>query len=230
MVYAIGDIHGRDDCLKAAHELIDRDAAGRDASACLEVYIGDYIDRGPNSRQVVDRLLERDSHRRLFLLRGNHENILASFLRGQVSFEAWRAIGGLETVLSYGVDARDLLSQAKGLQPEDLAKLLPPAHVDFLQGLGDSLEIGAYQFVHAGVRPGVALENQSIYDLTSIREEFLKHAGDFGGIVVHGHTPAAEAEFLPNRINIDTGAYITNRLSVLRIDATGVSIAQARPS
>jgi serine/threonine protein phosphatase 1 len=226
LLYAIGDIHGRSDCLAEAHELIDRDITRRGArDQVTEIYIGDYVDRGPDSKGVIDRLVARSTAVRLVALRGNHEIMMEAFLRGQTPFEDWRRLGGLETVLSYGVDARGLLAKG-GVTPRDLAEKIPVSHLRFITSLvGVHIE-GAYCFAHAGLRPGVAVENQSIADLAWIRDDFLRFAGDFGAIVVHGHSPVRNVDFLQNRINIDTGAYMTNRLSVLRIDADGVTVLE----
>jgi serine/threonine protein phosphatase 1 len=227
VLYAIGDIHGRSDCLDDAHDRIDRDVARHGAyGRATEIYIGDYVDRGPDSKGVIDRLVARSTKVPLVALRGNHEIIMESFLRGQTSFEDWRRFGGLETVLSYGVDARGLL--AKGaVQPRDLAEKVPVSHLRFLSSLASRHVAGAYCFVHAGLKPGVAIDSQSIADLAWIRDDFLRFSGDFGAVVVHGHTPVTSVDFLPNRINIDTGAYVTNRLSVLRIDAHGATVLES---
>lgn len=223
LLYAIGDIHGRADCLRRAHELIDRDAAERAAGLrILEIYIGDYVDRGPNSKGVIDLLIERARRYEVVALRGNHEIVMESFLRGLVAFEEWRGLGGLETILSYGVDARRLLGTG-GVTARDLAAKMPPSHFRFLSSLTSLYAIGPYCFAHAGVRPGLPLEQQSLADLAWIRDDFLTFAGNHGFVVVHGHTPVSSVAFLPNRINIDTGAYATNRLSVLRIDAHGAT-------
>lgn len=223
LLYAIGDIHGRSDCLARAHDLIDRDVAQRGAGdSAVEIYIGDYIDRGPDSKGVIESLIARSARTRLVGLRGNHEIIMESFLRGQTSFEDWRRLGGLETMLSYGVDARGLLAKG-GIGPRDLAEKVPVSHLRFISSLESVYRTGRYCFVHAGLRPGVAIERQSPEDLAWIRDDFLNFTGSFGFIVVHGHSPVTNIDFLQNRINIDTGAYMTNRLSVLRIDASGVS-------
>jgi serine/threonine protein phosphatase 1 len=226
LLYAIGDIHGRADCLDDAHRRIDRDVAARGAQdQATEIYIGDYVDRGPDSKGVIDRLIARSTVVRLVALRGNHEIMMESFLRGQAPFEDWRRLGGLETVLSYGVDARGLL--AKGdVAPRDLAEAVPVSHLRFISSLASLHTTGGYCFVHAGLRPGVAIARQSIADLAWIRDDFLRFSGDFGAIVVHGHTPVPSVDFLRNRINIDTGAYVTNRLSVLRIDADGATLLE----
>jgi serine/threonine protein phosphatase 1 len=227
LLYAIGDIHGRSDCLDDVHDRIDRDVAERGAQdQALEIYIGDYVDRGPDSKGVIDRLVARSTKVRLVALRGNHEIIMESFLRGQTSFEDWRRLGGLETVLSYGVDARGLLAKG-GVTPRDLAERVPVSHLRFISSLASLHTAGAYCFVHAGLKPGVAIDRQSIADLAWIRDDFLRSSGDFGAIVVHGHSPVTSVDFLRNRINIDTGAYMTNRLSVLRIDAAGATVLEA---
>ena len=180
----------------------------------------------PNSKGVLDRLVARSTTVRLVALRGNHEIMMEAFLRGLTSFEDWRRLGGLETILSYGVDARGLLAKG-GIQPRDLAEKVPASHLHFISSLMGMHTAGAYCFVHAGIRPGVAIEGQSIADLAWIRDDFLRFSGNFGFIVVHGHTPVTSVDFLQNRINIDTGAYMTNRLSVLRIDADGVTVLEA---
>jgi serine/threonine protein phosphatase 1 len=230
VLYAIGDIHGRSDCLASAHALIDRDIArlgNRDRA--VEVYLGDYIDRGPDSKGVIDRLIERAATTPMVLLRGNHEIIMESFLWGLTPFDDWRKLGGLETILSYGVDARALLVRGGTISPGDLAERLPLSHIRFMSALENVRQFGRYCFVHAGLRPGIPAEKQSIEDLAWIREDFLNFAGDFGCVVVHGHTPVNAVEFLPNRVNIDTGAYATNRLSVVRIDAEGLSVLEDAP-
>ncbi len=147
---------------------------------------------------------------------------MESFLRGLIPFDEWRLCGGLETIRSYGVEARALLSRGV-VDRRDVAERIPFPHFRFFSTLRNYYRCGDYLFVHAGVHPHVALENQSLDDLTQIREGFLKFSGDFGAIVVHGHTPTEEIEFLLNRINLDTGAYLTNRLSIIRVDDSGVS-------
>jgi len=223
ILYAIGDIHGRADLLRRAHSAIDDDVAERCArDRATEVYLGDYVDRGPDSKGVLDLLIARSEIAPIIALRGNHEIAMESFLRGLLPFEEWRPLGGLETIRSYGVDARSLLEKGP-IQPVDFAREIPVSHLRFFSTLKLLWRIGRYCFVHAGLKPGIPIEQQSTDDLVWIREEFLNSAGDFGAIVVHGHSPVQAIEFLPNRINIDTGAYATNRLSVIRIDADGVS-------
>ncbi len=220
-LYVIGDVHGRADCLVRAQARIDLDRGA--APSATEIYLGDYVDRGPDSKTVLDLMAARARARRVVALRGNHETAMESFFAGRLPFAAWRAIGGAETLLSYGFAASDL-RRAEGPRCEDFAERLPDDHRRFLAGLGAFHRAGRYAFVHAGLRPGVPLDNQVVDDLTGIRAEFLGHGGDFGFIVVHGHTPAERVDFRSNRINLDTGAYVSNRLSVLRIDDAGAAL------
>jgi serine/threonine protein phosphatase 1 len=226
VIYAIGDIHGRLDCLRRAHDLIDRDVARRArGESATEVYIGDYVDRGPDSKGVLDALVARAGAVRLVALRGNHEIMFESFLRGLLAFDDWRRFGGLETVLSYGVDAKALLAKGS-VHPLDFAEKIPVSHLRFISSLQTIHVSGRYCFAHAGIRPGIAIERQTIEDTAWIRDDFLGYSGDFGSVVVHGHTPVAKVEFRANRINVDTGAYVTNRLAVLRIDANGPELVE----
>ncbi len=221
--YAVGDIHGRLDCLRLALLAIDKDKASNVFSGLVkEIYIGDYIDRGPDSRGVIEALIERSVSANTLFLLGNHEILLKSFLGGDMNLEYWRPLGGLETARSYGASSKRL-RESNGFSGEELAALTPPGHLRFLDRLKPYVLAGRYCFVHAGLRPGVALEQQKVEDLAWIREDFLDYPDSFGPIVVHGHTPVADIEFRHNRINIDTGAYVTNRLSVIRIDGDGVT-------
>lgn len=218
-IYAVGDIHGRADLLNKVFKQIDADAARRAGSQIVEVYLGDYIDRGPASREVLDLLIARGRARSVVFIKGNHETYPLEFLRNPEFLIAWSQLGGLETLASYGVrpglptERADQIETARAF-----AAALPLAHRDFLQSLRPSFTCGDFYFVHAGVRAGVPLAEQSEEDLMEIREPFLSCSDDFGKVVVHGHTPAIEPEFRPNRINIDTGAYATNKLTCLAIN------------
>lgn len=224
-VYMIGDIHGRLDLLVGVQRLIDEDKAQYHSDGTVEVYLGDYIDRGPDSAGVVSRLISRAQQVNTVFLRGNHEQLLLDFLDGTDCVDTWSANGGIATMLSYGV-APSLLSR---LLPADVVRrnvnhTLPHAHRRFYEQTGSYLSFGAYLAVHAGIRPGVKLEDQKTADLLGIRREFLQFEGDFGFIVVHGHTPVMAPDLRPNRINIDTGAFATNRLTCLKIGADGAHV------
>ncbi len=229
VIYAVGDIHGRLDCLQRTFDAIDGDVSSvpRDATA-IEVYLGDYVDRGPDSKGVLDALIARAGVRNTVFIKGNHEILLETFLKDRTPFEAWRMFGGLETALSYGVDAR--LLKGDGLKPPDLARLMPAAHLAFLSALEPYYVSGGYCFVHAGVRPGIPLERQTIEDLAWIREDFTEARGPFGHVIVHGHTLTRKVDFGRYRINLDTGAYMTNSLSVIRVDGEGVTELPAAPA
>ena len=188
-----------------------------------EIYLGDYVDRGNQSRGVIECLLDRATRARTICLRGNHETLFEQFLDGELPFDAWKRVGGAETLASYGLDGL-YLSNAADVEPSVAAAHVPAEHRKFLCSLRDCVTIGSYCFVHAGLRPSVILEEQSLDDMTTIRKVFLDHVGDFGYVIVHGHTPVGEVDFRPNRINLDTGAYLTNRLSVLKIGPNGPSL------
>jgi serine/threonine protein phosphatase 1 len=228
-VYAVGDIHGRLDLLLAAQRQIDEDIAEHKArdggKRTQEVYLGDYIDRGPSPAAVVSRLIERAQHVETIFLRGNHEQLLLELLHGADCLGDWLAVGGTTTLLSYGV-APGLLSRSVSAEVmrRQLVAVLPPRHLRFYEDTVAYSRIGPYVAVHAGLRPGVALEEQALDDLLSIRRDFLQFPGDLGSIVVHGHTPVAAPDLRPNRINIDTGAFATNRLTILKIDADGARV------
>ena len=219
-LYAIGDIHGRADCLERAHRLIDRDrqTIGRDRPA-TEIYLGDYIDRGPQSKRVVDLLLERAQSTATVFLRGNHEIMMTAVLEGQMSLESWRPFGGTATLSSYGFTRDEQSSNDRWTAA--MQARITPAHRTFFDRLADYHRHEDYCFVHAGVRPDCAMSAQSRDDFAWIRGDFLTHKGDFGFVVVHGHTTVDDIDFRPNRINIDTGACNTNRLAVLKIDEDG---------
>jgi serine/threonine protein phosphatase 1 len=215
-LYVIGDIHGRLDLLDRAIAAIHRDVAKHGPGA-LTVTVGDYIDRGPDTRGVLDRLVENPFPTPYVALKGNHELFLEAFLADPSVGPHWRHQGGEQTLLSYGVSRqRPILSNEEAA--DRLRAALPASHVRFLQSLKLSLTFGKYFLCHAGVRPGVPLERQSEEDLLWIRDEFLNSTMDFGKIVVHGHTPAPEPEVLPNRINVDTGAFATGRLTCAALD------------
>jgi serine/threonine protein phosphatase 1 len=223
-LYVVGDIHGRADLLDRIANGIARDLeAAPAANGCLTVTLGDYIDRGPDSRGVIERLVRNPFPTDFVALKGNHEALLERFLREPPVADHWRRLGGLETLHSYGVPVQPLMM---GRNYDQAARALeaavPAAHRAFLGSLKLSFEAGRYFLCHAGVRPGVPLARQSEEDLLWIRDEFLGSRADFGKVVVHGHTPTEKPEVLPNRINIDTGAFMTGQLTCAVLEAEQV--------
>jgi Calcineurin-like phosphoesterase len=218
-IYVIGDIHGRSDLLDQMVEAIKRDLDKNPAVDRLTVTLGDYVDRGPDSRGVLDRLADNPFPTKYVALKGNHEELFEAFLSDPSVASQWRRLGGLETLHSYGVSVTAVMV-GKGFDEASraLQKAVPEEHLRFLATLKLSMSVGEYFLCHAGVRPGIPLERQRAEDLLWIRDEFLNSRTSFGRVVVHGHTPIASPEVLPNRINIDTGAFATGRLTCLVLE------------
>ncbi|MCK1550834.1 MULTISPECIES: metallophosphoesterase family protein [unclassified Bradyrhizobium] len=217
-IYAIGDVHGRADLLQSLLTVIDADLARSAPERAIQVFLGDYVDRGPDSRAVIDILIERSKSHETVCLKGNHEVFLLEVLKDPARLEEWRRYGGLLTLVSYGVNPTMNPSPEQQIELiEGLRRALPPEHLSFLQQLRPSFACGDFFFVHAGVKPGVALERQKEEDMLWIREEFLESERRFGKYVVHGHTPVSVPDIRSNRINIDTGAYATGNLTLLTI-------------
>ncbi|WP_448204214.1 metallophosphoesterase family protein [Azospirillum sp. sgz302134] len=222
-VYAVGDIHGRLDLLEQLLGQIERDAASAADLVKYIVFLGDYVDRGPQSRMVIDRLAGYPPPGfGAIHLRGNHEAAMLEFLEDARSGADWIAYGGGATIASYGIvpPAEDAPVERLAEIQHQLLAALPHHHRAFLTGLRASIAIGDYLFVHAGIRPGVPLDRQSESDLLWIRREFLTSHADHGKVVVHGHTIADQPEIRANRIGIDTGAFATNRLTALVLEGT----------
>jgi Calcineurin-like phosphoesterase len=220
-LYVIGDIHGRLDLLDRLIEAIHRDAGGR-GSESLTVTVGDYIDRGPDSRGVIARLMANPFPGRYVALKGNHEAIMENFLADPHAGNHWQRLGGMETLRSFGVAVpRSWDDQNFTQAAERLRAALSPDETRFLASLRTSFSVGRYFICHAGVRPGVPLDEQSEEDLLWIRDEFLESTVDFGQIVVHGHTPVREPEVKANRINVDTGAVFSGRLTCVVLEDGG---------
>ena len=216
-LYCIGDIHGRLDLLKKLEHLILADAEPYLGDKTI-VYLGDYIDRGSDSKQVIDHLIDNNSlneFKKIYLL-GNHEQVLLQFLHtGDPSIaNDWFKFGGLATLVSYGVELRGIPT-SKDMQRicADLANKMSAQHLNFYQNLMHSYELGDYYFVHAGIKPKTKLEKQRPEDMIWIREEFTNSNLFHGKVIVHGHTVTPEPELLSNRIGIDTGAYSTGVLT-----------------
>jgi serine/threonine protein phosphatase 1 len=219
LVYCIGDIHGRDDLLRDMAGRVEADLKTRSFEDALTVFLGDYIDRGPGSKGVVERLSSGKWPTPITALTGNHEDFLLSFLADAAFLAFWRSQGGLETLHSYGVNIGPAMS-GRGYDKVQAAftASFPKHHRDFLESLKVTATIGDYFFCHAGVRPGVALDRQTRDDLLNIREPFLSTEVEHGKLVVHGHTPDVAPEIRRNRIGIDTAAYATGRLTCLVLE------------
>jgi len=232
IVYAIGDIHGRLDLLLDLEAMILRHSKCNPSSHRVLVYVGDYIDRGQDSAGVVEHLVRGPppGFERV-LLRGNHEQFLLDFLERPANGIAWISNGGLEALLSYGVKVaadqsdtsmRDTLMRVG----ERFRAALPESHLEFYRSLRPWHHIGDYLFVHAGIKPGIPIDEQTESDLLWIRHEFLSDRRDHGAVVVHGHTPSEKPEILPNRIGIDTGAFASGCLTCLVLHGQSQELLQ----
>jgi len=217
-VYCVGDVHGRLDLLTQVADWIAADLA-RAPRPTVTVFCGDYIDRGPQSAGVIEKLSRGDFPTDIRALRGNHEEMLLTFLENADSMDAWRRYGGLETLHSYGVPVFNVM-RGKGFDVAQAAlrEKLPASHLEFYRSTSFYAEAGDYYFCHAGVRPGVPLERQEPRDLLWIREEFIRYSGVYPKRIVHGHTPVAKPMVLPDRVNIDTGAYASGSLTCCALE------------
>ncbi|MGB6751790.1 MAG: metallophosphoesterase family protein [Xanthobacteraceae bacterium] len=219
VVYCVGDIHGRNDLLREMAERVAADLKTQSFEHAVTIFLGDYIDRGPDSKGVIERLASGDWPTSIIALAGNHEEFLTTFLEDAGFLDFWRSQGGLETLHSYGVNVGPAM---RGRDFEEVqaqfTDRFPKHHRAFAEALKDSVVTGDYFFCHAGVRPGVALDRQDRGDLLTIREPFLSSSAEHGKVIVHGHTPAAAPEMRRNRIGIDTGAYATGRLTCLVLE------------
>jgi serine/threonine protein phosphatase 1 len=218
-IYAVGDVHGCLERLVTLHEMIAEDLANRPVETATLIHLGDYVDRGPESAQVVDWLLAGPpvAATGIVNLMGNHEHLLLNAVasgEGEAA-EVWLSNGGADSLMSWGI--------SRTTPQADWASRIPVSHLLFLRDLATHVQIGPYLFVHAGVRPGVPLPQQSRHDLLWIREPFLSSKEDHGFVVVHGHTPRQEPMVRPNRIGIDTGAVMGGALTcvVLEHDTLG---------
>jgi serine/threonine protein phosphatase 1 len=224
-VYAVGDVHGCADLLADLQERIARDADKADEPRRVVVYLGDYVDRGPDSAGVIDRLIDRPlaDFEEVFLM-GNHEQFLLDFLSDPSVGSLWLRNGGDATLSSYGMAlAEDAGAVDLAAVSERLRQVLPPAHLAFLEALAVSHREGDYFFAHAGIRPGVPLDKQDEDDLLWIREPFLDAADTREVVVVHGHTTVETAEVHDNRIAVDTGAVWSGRLTAAVLHDRGQS-------
>ena len=228
--YAIGDIHGRLDLLEDLLGRLEADDRSRGPAKTWLVFLGDLVDRGPDSRGVVERLVSRPpAFARNVFIKGNHEEFFLGVLEGDDStVQHWLTYGGTECAESYGVGSGWMLNATPTQIMHRLVEEVPEAHVRFLRDMADSFRFGDYLFVHAGIRPGVELHRQVSKDLRWIREGFLDDLTDHGVMVVHGHTIFDRAEEHPNRIAIDTGAYRNGALTAIGIEGSERWFIEAR--
>jgi serine/threonine protein phosphatase 1 len=219
-IYAVGDIHGCVDLLRKLQAMILNDAAAYDGERKVVIYLGDYIDRGVDSRAVIDRLIDEPlSGFESIFLKGNHEETLLRFLDDPQIASSWMAYGGDAALYSYGIRPPDCTKPDELLIAQrSFAEALPVSHLRFLQAARVLHIEGDYAFVHAGLRENVAIEHQSVDDMLWIRDEFLQSRADFGKIVVHGHSIAESPVVQCNKIGIDTGAFATGRLTCLVLE------------
>lgn len=231
IVWAIGDIHGRLDLLKPLVEAIMADAAASDADRKVVIFLGDYVDRGPDSRGVIQYLaaLPKDAGIEWRFLKGNHEEAMLDFLEDPTTGPTWCEYGGDTTIASYGLRLPQMKHKPEPWKhlAADLDHKLTPGELEFLQGLELSLSIGDYFFAHAGARPGIPLEQQSTRDLMWIRNSFLDSEVEFEKVVVHGHTPAREVHMCKRRIGVDTKAYESGVLTALELAGAARRTLQA---
>jgi serine/threonine protein phosphatase 1 len=222
-LYAIGDIHGSLGALRLLHERIREHAERSPTKNKYLIYLGDYIDRGMDSRAVLEQLLTQPLPGFEFIyLKGNHEEGLLRFLFEGDNALGWLTYGGISTIYSYGAKPPDPLTDPDKLLKAriELAAMIPQAHIKFLTELRLTYTDGDYLFVHAGLKPGVPLDQQRESDLLWIRDEFLEATTPFEKVVVHGHSIAPQPDFHRNRIGIDTAAFASGRLTCLVLEGT----------
>ncbi len=219
-VYAIGDIHGRDDLFAQLLTMIADDHAARRPAQPIIILLGDLVDRGPHSRQVVERAMTLSADwPDVRLLMGNHEEVFLEALGGDIAvMRFFVRIGGAQTIHSYGIVGREYDAMDFAELAVALARQVPQTHIQFLSNALDLIEIGDYAFVHAGIRPGIALAAQSPSDLRWIRDEFLDDSRDHGKIIVYGHSITDGVDEQPNRIGIDTGAFASGILTAIALE------------
>jgi serine/threonine protein phosphatase 1 len=226
-VYAIGDVHGCLDQLNHLLDVIDRDVGSRAAQSHI-IFLGDLVDRGPKSAEVIGRIvgsgLPADSYD---FIMGNHEEVMLNCYEGQVeTYGRWLQYGGVQTLESYGL--KDTMFSPSFDLAAAMRNVIPAGHISFLRSFKDYVRLGDYIFAHAGIRPGVPLDEQSRRDLRWIREGFLDDRTDHGFRVVHGHTIVHDVEVHRNRIAVDTGCYLTGQLSAVALESDTVRVLTVR--
>ena len=222
-IYAVGDIHGMHETLEEVLFLIDQDIKQRPpAGDVLEIFLGDYVDRGPDSFGVLEALLSpTPEDRRRACLLGNHEDAMLSAMNAPEMEVRWMPFGGAATCRSYGIDADGLAHNPKAIQTQ-LQAAVPEHHRRFLSALPRSLHIGDHLFVHAGIRPKVAMDAQNPHDLIWIREPFLSYGDPHPAHIVHGHTPVSMPDHRAHRTNIDTAAVYGGALTAAVFEGDSV--------
>lgn len=226
--YAVGDIHGRADLFGALVAAIDADDAQRGAADTAMILLGDLIDRGPDSAGVVAQAREWQARRAVRILMGNHEEMLLSSLTKTEVLRHFLRYGGKETVLSYGVDEEAYYAADLAETQIMMLGAIPAKDIAFIRSFEDTIALGDYLFVHAGIMPEVPLDDQRTGDLRWIRQPFLDHPGNHGAIIVHGHTICERPEVRHNRIGIDTGAYESGVLTALGLEGESRWLVEAR--
>ena len=225
-IYAIGDVHGCHDELCELLALIDADIAANPVSVTRLIFLGDYVDRGPENRKVINELIGlQQSDRDVEFLLGNHDERILTFINNPAL--VWDGVmkwGGARTLEDYGIVPKP--GEDEESVRQRFADALPRSHYAFLSGLKPSTQSGDYFFCHAGVRPGIAFEDQAEHDLIWIRHDFLLHGAPFEKVVVHGHTPVDEVEVKTNRINIDTRCYVSGVLTAVVLEGTEIRFLQ----
>jgi serine/threonine protein phosphatase 1 len=218
-IYVVGDIHGQLEGLLEVLNKIRIDVNSRPVPEFVTVFIGDYIDRGLNSRSVIDRVMNETGVGKKVTLRGNHEQVMLAALDDAERMRDWCEIGGVQTLFSYGVDVRDLM-RGRGFEAARTALLevIPASHVTWLRGLPVRYETAGYFFCHAGIDPDRPLDAQRDADLLWVRDRFMRDERDFPKIIVHGHSPVPRIDIRHNRINVDTGAFCTGNLSCISLE------------
>jgi serine/threonine protein phosphatase 1 len=228
-LYAIGDVHGRLDCLTAMHDLIAAEIERDRPQDWRIIHLGDYVDRGPDSAGVLDFLAKATrGDGRILALFGNHDEGFLDFLANPNEADLFLRFGGFDTAASYGVVLDVLTGQSLAKSHRELVYAVPEGHLTFLRDRPRWLAFGDFFFCHAGVRPGVPLDSQHPHDLIWIRREFITHEGLYDKVIVHGHTPVGRPEVTANRVDVDTMAFDTGRLTALVVDGTEKRFIEAR--
>jgi serine/threonine protein phosphatase 1 len=221
-IYAIGDVHGRNDLLLQLLEKIVKDDGERGGAESEIIFLGDLVDRGPDSAGVIETAMRlKAAAGNVRFLMGNHEEVyLAAATGDEKSVRFFNRIGGRETILSYEISMKEYIELDMPQLAQRIPTLFPQEHIDFISGFEDQIIIGDYAFVHAGIRPGVPLSEQRKKDLRWIREEFLSAQEAHEKVIVYGHTISDDVVEAGNRIGIDTGAYYSDKLTALVLQGT----------